>query len=30
MPFWVWKVIPDVFDNLLPLPGAGYEGFGLV
>ncbi len=30
LPYWIWRVLPDVFANLMPEPGAGYEAFGLV
>lgn len=30
LPFWVWKVLPDMFPEKLPVPGKGYEGFGLI
>lgn len=29
-PYWVWKVLPDMFPEKLPVPGKGYEGFGLI
>lgn len=31
IPYWMWRVLPDVFPDLLPdRPGAGYERFGFV
>lgn len=29
-PYWIWKVLPDMFPEKLPVPGKGYEGFGLI
>jgi hypothetical protein len=28
--YWVWKVLPDMFPEKLPVKGKGYEGFGLI
>ena len=30
IPYWIWKVLPDMFPDKLPVPGKGYEGFGLI
>lgn len=30
LPYWVWKVLPDMFPEKLPVPGKGYEAFGLI
>lgn len=30
LPYWIWKVLPDMFPEKLPVPGKGYEGFGLI
>lgn len=30
IPFWIWKVLPDMFPEKLPVAGKGYEGFGLI
>ena len=30
IPFWIWKVLPDMFPEKLPVPGKGYQGFGLI
>jgi hypothetical protein len=30
LPYWVWKVLPDMFPEKLPAPGKGYEAFGLI
>lgn len=30
LPYWIWKVLPDVFPEKLPVPGKGYEAFGLI
>jgi hypothetical protein len=30
IPYWIWKVLPDMFPEKLPVPGKGYEGFGLI
>lgn len=30
IPYWIWKVLPDMFPEKLPVPGAGYKGFGLI
>ena len=31
IPYWIWRVLPDVFPDLLPdRPGTGYERFGFV
>jgi hypothetical protein len=31
IPYWIWRVLPDVFERHLPdRPGAGYERFGLI
>lgn len=29
-PYWIWKVLPDMFPEKLPVQGRGYEGFGLI
>ena len=29
-PYWIWKVLPDMFPEKLPVQGKGYEGFGLI
>lgn len=30
LPYWIWKVLPDMFPEKLPVAGKGYEGFGLI
>jgi len=30
IPYWIWKVLPDMFPEKLPVRGKGYEGFGLI
>ena len=31
LPYWIWRVLPDVFPDLLPeRPGNGYERFGFI
>jgi hypothetical protein len=30
IPYWIWKVLPDMFPEKLPMPGKGYAGFGLL
>lgn len=30
IPYWIWKVLPDMFPEKLPAPGNGYEAFGLL
>jgi Cytochrome C oxidase, cbb3-type, subunit III len=30
LPYWVWKVLPDMFPEKLPAQGKGYEAFGLI
>ena len=31
LPYWVWRVLPDVFPDLMPEgPGEGYERFGFL
>jgi hypothetical protein len=30
IPYWIWKVLPDMFPEKLPAPGNGYEAFGLI
>jgi hypothetical protein len=30
IPYWIWKVLPEVFPEKLPSPGKGYAAFGLV
>jgi hypothetical protein len=30
IPYWIWKVLPDMFPEKLPAPGKGYESFGLI
>jgi hypothetical protein len=30
LPYWIWKVLPDMFPEKLPVEGKGYEGFGLI
>jgi hypothetical protein len=30
LPYWVWKVLPDMFPEKLPVTGKGYEAFGLI
>src|SRR5918995_6522448 len=31
LPYWIWKVLPDMFPQYLPQNGKrGYEAFGLV
>jgi len=31
LPYWIWRVLPDVFPKLLPDgPGDGYERFGFI
>ena len=31
LPYWVWRVLPDVFPDLMPdRPGDGYERFGFL
>ena len=30
LPYWIWKVLPDMFPEKLPVPGKGYEAFGLI
>jgi hypothetical protein len=29
-PYWIWKVLPEMFPEKLPVQGKGYEGFGLI
>lgn len=30
IPYWIWKVLPDMFPEKLPVQGKGYQGFGLL
>ena len=30
IPYWIWKVLPDMFPEKLPPPGNGYAAFGFV
>lgn len=30
IPYWIWKVMPDMFPEKLPVAGKGYAGFGLL
>ena len=30
IPYWIWKVLPDMFPEKLPPPGNGYASFGFV
>ncbi len=30
IPYWIWKVMPDMFPDKLPVAGKGYAGFGLL
>jgi hypothetical protein len=30
IPYWIWKVMPDMFPEKLPKQGKGYAGFGLL
>jgi hypothetical protein len=31
LPYWIWKVLPEIFPDLLPPTGKdGYEAFGLI
>ena len=31
LPYWIWKVLPELFPDLLPQTGkGGYEAFGLI
>lgn len=30
IPYWIWKVLPDMFPEKLPAPGNGYAAFGLI
>jgi mono/diheme cytochrome c family protein len=30
IPYWLWKVLPEMFPEYLPEPGKGYAGFGFV
>lgn len=30
IPYWIWKVLPDMFPEKLPIQGKGYAGFGLL
>lgn len=29
-PYWLWKVLPEMFPEFLPEPGRGYAGFGFL
>jgi hypothetical protein len=30
IPYWIWKVLPDMFPDKLVEPARGYENFGLI
>ena len=30
IPYWIWKVLPEMFPEKLPAPGNGYAAFGFV
>jgi hypothetical protein len=30
LPYWIWKVLPEMFPEKLPAPGNGYAAFGFV
>jgi len=30
IPYWIWKVLPEMFPEKLPPPGNGYASFGFV
>ena len=30
IPYWIWKVLPEMFPEKLPRPGNGYASFGFV
>ena len=30
LPYWLWKVLPEMFPEFLPVPGGGYASLGFV